>query len=313
MKIHVDEFLKTAKEYSYLPKWFLEARFLGKKKPLQTVIFITDYCNLTCKHCAENSHACTTMKSYEQIKEELTYSYDAGSRFVDFEGGEPILWRDRAYRINDLLYLAKKIGFLSTTITTNAQLPFENLEADSIWASLDGYREYHDEIRGEGTFAKLEKNIATSGHPDVSVNMVVNKRNYKSVLDVIRYAAANPHIKKVSINFHTPYPGTEHMVLDWGTRGKVIDTVIAMKRKGYPIMNSTSGLRMMKKKEFSKQCWISNFILLDGKRLPTCPGKNYGICDACGFSMAGEMHSLWNLMPDTILSGINLRMSAGEL
>lgn len=296
------------KELAYLPIWYFENKIGKREKPLQTVLFITDYCNLKCKHCTESGHARTIMKSYQQIREELEYSYQQGSRFVDFEGGEPTLWRDGDRRLNDLILLAKKIGFFSTTVTTNGQRPFDQLEADSIWVSLDGYKKYHDLIRGEGAFEKLHRNIASCHHPAVSVNMAINKMNYRSVPDVIRYATANPHIRSVSLNFHTPYPGTEHMALDWETRVRVIDRIIRMKREGYAIMNSVSGLNCMKQHNFEKSCWIANFILADGTRLSECPGKAAGICDQCGFSMAGEMNSLMKLRPDTVLAGLRLRM-----
>lgn len=296
------------KNLFYLPMWYFKNVMLKKEKPLQTVLFITDYCNLRCKHCNESGHAGTTMKPYNKIKEELKYAYNEGSRFVDFEGGEPTLWQDGDYRINDLIDLAKKIGFFSTTVTTNGQNPFDNLKADSIWVSVDGFKEYHDMVRGEGTFAKLNKNIAGSNHPAVSINMAINKLNYKSVVDVIKYAQASPHIKSVSLNFHTPYPGTEHMMLDWDKRCRIIDKIIAMKKEGYAIMNSVSGLCAMKKTPSSKYCWVSNFILTDGTRLRTCAGKEAGICDQCGFCMSGEMASVMKLKPDTILAGMKLRM-----
>lgn len=296
------------KEITYLPVWYFENKFLKKKKPLQTVLFLTDYCNLSCKHCSADGHGGTIMKPYGQIREELHYAYEQGSRFVDFEGGEPTLWRDGAYCLNDLILLAKKIGFFSTTVTTNGQIPFGHLKADAIWVSLDGYKKYHDMIRGEGAFEKMDKHIASCHHPAVSVNMAINRLNYRSVPDVIRYASANPHIQSVSLNFHTPYPGTEHMMLDWDTRDRVIRRILRMKKEGYAVMNSVSGLKCMKQRDFKKSCWISNFILTDGTRLAQCPGKTAGICDRCGFSMAGEMASLMKLRPDTVLAGLKLRM-----
>ncbi|MEG2666948.1 MAG: radical SAM protein, partial [Bacteroidales bacterium] len=69
-----------------------------------------------------------------------------------------------SYTVNDLCDLAKKIGFFSTTITTNAQLPFTQSRADSIWVSMDGTGKFHDQIRGEGAFEKMQKNIAGSAH-----------------------------------------------------------------------------------------------------------------------------------------------------
>ncbi|MEG2666509.1 MAG: radical SAM protein, partial [Bacteroidales bacterium] len=111
-----------------------------------------------------------------------------------------------------------------------------------------------------------------------------------------------------SLNFHTPYQGTEDLYIsDYTLRGQIIDEIIALKKEGYPIMNSVSGLKLMKHNKFSKQCWVSNFILPDGTRYEECPGKSAGVCDSCGFCMAGEMHSVYTFKFDTILAGLKLR------
>ena len=248
------------------------------------------------------------IKTYGQIKEELEYSYRSGSRFVDFEGGEPTLWHDGDKDLNSLIRLSKEIGFYSATITTNALLPFAGSEADSIWVSLDGLGDYHDEIRGKGVFDRLVKNIEEAHHPRISVNMVINSLNYLSVEETIEFAKTNPHIQSISLNFHNPYPGTEHLFLDWETRGKVIDRIIQMKKAGYPIMNSVSGLKLMKHSKFKKECWVTNFILADGRRLSECAGKHADMCDTCGLSMSGEMRSVFTLKPYTIFAGMKLRM-----
>ena len=275
---------------------------------MQTVIFISDRCNLTCKHCTVYQLKNPITKSYETVREELEYSYKQGSRFVDFEGGEPTLWKDGDKDLNSLIRLAKEIGFYSTTITTNAQLPFAGSEADSIWVSLDGLGDYHDQIRGKGAFERLEKHIETAKHPRLSVNMVINAWNYPSVEETIEYVKNSPYIQSISLNFHTPYPGTEYLFLDWDKRSEVIDLIIGKKKAGYPIMNSVSGLKLMKHNDFSKQCWVTNFILSDGTRLTECAGKTAGVCDQCGLSMAGEMNSVFRLKPDTIFAGLSLRM-----
>ena len=104
--------MKSLRSFLYLPAWFVKTRIFGKKIPLQTVLFISDQCNLRCKHCCVYAQKSITKKSYEQIKEELQYAYGLGSRFVDFEGGEPTLWRDGEHDLNSLIRLAKEIGFL---------------------------------------------------------------------------------------------------------------------------------------------------------------------------------------------------------
>jgi MoaA/NifB/PqqE/SkfB family radical SAM enzyme len=227
---------------------------------------------------------------------------------VDFEGGEPTLWRDGSRNLNDLISLSKEVGFYSATVTTNAQLPFHDCQADSIWVSLDGLGQYHDQIRGQGAFDKLVKNIENSGHPRLSVNMVINKLNYESVTETIEFASNNPHIKSISLNFHTPFAGTEDLFLDWDTRRQVIDEIIALKKKGRQIMNSVSGLKLMKGVDYEKRCWVTNFIMADGRRLAECQGREALVCDRCGFCMAGEMRSVFHFKPDTILAGLKLRV-----
>lgn len=295
------------KQLIYLPWWFCQAKFLGRKKPLQTVLFISDRCNLQCKHCSvyqkENQHNMT----FEQVREHLLYSYNLGSRFVDFEGGETMIWRDGEKNINDLIDLAKQIGFFSATITTNAQLPFAGCRADSIWVSLDGIGTYHEAVRGKGTFARLEQNIAACKHPHLSVNMVVNTLNYEVVDETIEYARNNPAIEMISVNFHTPFPGTEYLVIDKELRNRIIDKVIDYKRKGYPIMNSISGLKKMQRLDFKNRCWVTNFIYPDGSR-GNCVGMGTDTCKECGFCMAGEMASVFNFCPDTIFAGLKLRL-----
>jgi len=292
----------------YLPFWFFKAFVLRKHMPLQTVLFITDYCNLSCKHCTQSGHSGTVMKPYKQISEELEYAFEKGARFVDFEGGEPLLWRDGERTIDDLVRLSKAIGFFSVTVTTNGQFPLAHCAADSIWVSVDGTREIHDAIRGGGTFEVLDRNIRHSGHKDLSINMTINRINRDAVIDVVAYAKENPGIKSVSLNFHTPYPGVEDLMLSWEERCRVIDEIIKLKRGGYPVMNSRSGLKIMKKRDFKKACWLSSFILADGTKLAECPGQSLGVCGDCGFCMAGETYCVLRLKPDTVISAMKLRV-----
>lgn len=303
---------KLLSHYSYLAFWFVRARFLGRRAPLQTVLFITDKCNLRCKHCSVYGSAGYKQRSYEDILSDMRYSYEQGSRFIDLEGGEPTLWKEGERTINDIINAAIDMGFFSVTVTTNAQQDFSWIRPQSIWVSMDGVGEYHDRIRGEGTFARLEENIKNSGFKHICVNMVVNTLNYESLDAAMEYAKNNPAIEQISINFHTPYPGTEYLMLPNEKKIEIIDRVIQYKKKGYPIMNSYSGLKLMKqntlgKIELGKECFVTNFIYTDGKR-GLCLGYGTEQCRVCGFCMAGEMKSVFNFKPDTILSGFKLRM-----
>ena len=309
---------------AYLAQWYLRA-LLGRRTPLQSVIFILDRCNLRCKHCSVYELEHPRSKSLAEIREELEDCYRAGSRFVDFEGGELYLWRDRRisedgqtpereYTINDVLDAAHEIGFYSATITTNAQIPFNGSHADQVFVSMDGVGKYHDDIRGEGTFARLEKHIHDfHREKPVCVNMVINNRNYSSLEETLEYVRRNPDIDQIALNFHTPFKETEELYLDNEIRNRLIDMLIEYKRRGYPIMNTIGGLRAMKVHGdhvicTDRYCWITNFIFSDGSRSPKCMGFTHGVCDRCGFSMGGEMYSLFHLNPETILAGMKLRI-----
>jgi len=314
--------IQRLKQFGYLAGWQLRT-WLGRKAPLQSVIFILDQCNLRCKHCSVYAISTPRIKTLAQIRKELEYCYQSGSRFVDFEGGELYLWKDKTegdkvYDINDVIDLAHRIGFWNVTITTNAQLPFVGTHADQVWVSMDGIRQWHDEIRGKGAFERLEKHITqygTSKHQaPVCVNMVINNLNYPCVEETLEYVKAHPHIDQISVNFHTPFSETEELFLDPEIRNNIIDKLIAYKRKGYPIMNSISGLQAMKMvggktRCTDKYCWITNFIFSDGSRAPKCMGYTHQVCDRCGFSMGGEMYAMQHFKPDTLRSGLKLRTS----
>lgn len=299
----------------YLIKWFLGAKFFGKKKPLQSVIFVSDKCNLRCKHCSVYNNEPIT-KSFEQLKEEMRYCYALGSRFIDFEGGETTLWQDKDKDINSLIECAKQMGFYSCTITTNAQKDFENSKADSIWVSLDGVGEVHEKVRGVGTFKRLEKNIQNSHYMNVSVNMAINTLNAEDVENVIEYVRKSPYIKSISLNFHTPFPKTEYLTIDKNKKIEILKKIISYKQKNYPIMNSMAGLKTMLRfyegkisaEKFASCCWVTNFVFTDGTKLPQCAGKEYDACKECGFGMGSEMLSLFSFSPSTILAGLKLRL-----
>lgn len=293
----------------YLAWWYFQVRFLNKKKPLQTVLFINNECNLRCKHCCIDKDSQKIKKSYEQIKEELEYSYKLGSRFVDFEGGEPTLWKEKDNNINDLILLAKKIGFFSTTVTTNAQNDFSWLNTDSIWVSIDGFEKYHDSIRGENSFKKAIENIekyGKTGKNNLSINMVINSLNEKSVEDTIKFAKNNPYINSISLNFHMPYFDTENLCTK--NKNEIIDRIIELKKQGYPIMNTFNGLKNLKKSQNGKYCWITNFIMPNGEKLNQCQGKENNMCENCGLGMATEMKNIYNFSLETIFAGIKLRL-----
>ena len=310
----------SVSKLAYLAWWQIRA-WAGRRAPLQSVIFILDKCNLRCKHCSVYAIDKPRIKTFGEICEELEDCYRAGSRFVDFEGGELYLWRDGDKDINSVIDAAHTIGFWNVTITTNGQLPFTGSHADQIWVSMDGVGDRHDEIRGQGTFKRLEDNIRLYAESiphrkaDVSVNMVINRLNYTCLEETLEYVKNSPYISQISVNFHTPFKETESLFLPEDIRNLLIDKLLDYKRRGYPIMNTYSGLKMMKMRNVvtlcgNGSCWMTNFIFSDGSRAPKCMGYTHDVCDRCGFSMGGEMYSVMHFRPDTLLGGMRLRLKS---
>jgi MoaA/NifB/PqqE/SkfB family radical SAM enzyme len=172
--------------------------------------------------------------------------------------------------------------------------------------------EAHDATRGKGTWRRMMENIDASDFPNLNVNMTVTTLNYKDVEEVVRFVAAHPQLKKISVSFYTPYEGRE-LLLDAKTRSEVLDTLLRLKREGLPLMNSKTGLKLMRdplKVSKQRQCWVSNFVMTDGTWLNACPGESAGICDECGFGMGAEMSLLFKLHPEMVMAGLSVRASS---
>ena len=99
--------LKSFLEFS---TYGLKTIFFKNTNPILATIILTDYCNLTCKHCAVNNIN-KIIHPYEEIKKEMINLYNEGVRILFFCGGETLLWNDKGKDVKDLIREAKEIGF----------------------------------------------------------------------------------------------------------------------------------------------------------------------------------------------------------
>ena len=290
--------MKALLQLFYLGWWFFRARFLGRRKPLQSVVFVTNGCNSTCRHCTH----CTKpegfyCKSFADIEKDLDYCYGQGARMLDIEGVYLSQWKDGELQVNDIFSLAKSKGFfsISTMVPAADYVAWQALQAkvDVLWVSVMGIQD-----------CTLLENLQ-----ETSLYMVVNNENYQELPAVLEFLQQHKAIQQIAFNFHTPFAETEQLALSQQQREEVINQLIAYKRRGYRIMNSISGLKNMLSLGFKRHCWICNFIYCDGRQSPQCiDNLDSGICQHCGFSMAGEMNAVFSCKPDTILAGIGVRL-----
>ena len=174
-------------------------------------IYLTQACNLRCKHCF--------MLSGVKLKNELTAVQwknvlkdfkSIGGEYVTFTGGEVLMNPD----FEDIVKYASSIG-LSVTILSNGVLWTDKL-IDSLYGyvnqiqiSLDGINEQTNaSVRGKGIFDKVVENIikiANRGYR-TSVATTFTLENlteetkflYSKLVDEIREKTSNPIFFKIS-------------------------------------------------------------------------------------------------------------------
>ncbi|MEQ8820179.1 MAG: PqqD family peptide modification chaperone [Sumerlaeia bacterium] len=145
-------------------------------------IYVTDQCNLQCKHCyvVMGNMPKTKLSTTDVFRLLDEYMDLRGECVVNITGGEPFLRKD----ILDIIEKAlQRTRFV--TVTTNAMLiKDEQMERLAklpvrIQVSLDGpSAEIHDFVRGQGSFAKtwaaIER-LGALGAPDVIISTTLTR------------------------------------------------------------------------------------------------------------------------------------------
>lgn len=260
------------------------------KKPILGTIILTDYCNLSCKHCAVNNIN-KVMYPFKDIVDEMHKFYNEGIRILFFCGGETLTWKDENFTIRDLIKEAKKIGFLIVNIVTNGTIDLDIPEADVIFLSLDGTKETHNLIRGD-TFATILHNVSKANTSNICVYMAVNNINYMDIEPLCKLVKETPNLNSISFNFHTPYEGTEFLSLTKEQKMQAVNSIKAMIRNGYPIFNLYSALDYYLQNKWERPCY--QCIVSENKKRFIC-GRCVeidGLCEKCGYLFAIEFSLL---------------------
>ena len=298
------------KEASWYVRTGWECFVLGRRKPFFAGIPVTDRCNLHCVHCVV-AHAGRGDHSIQQIGEWMRLLYGRGARFLSLQGGEAFGWGNGDLRLDEVIRLARKIGYFRVAAVTNGTYPIEST-ADLVWVSIDGLDGCHDRIRGAGTFAALRKNLDRSSHPRIMANMTVNRLNRQDVGRVARFAAEHPKLSGVSFNLHTPYQGVEDLALDAGERSEVCSEIIRLKESGFPVLNTRAGLDLLRSGKYQRPVWAIQMVE-QGKVFECCWGREQpGVCQKCGYGVIAELSLLSRFRPGSILHALRTFAARGS-
>lgn len=310
MRTNDEQILKTA----HLPwpidfsLFLFQRKILKRKLPLLASFKVTYRCNLFCRACPfhlrtdeDNSQMSwnTAVRALENLRR-------LGTRIVVFEGGEPMLWRDGSYNLNDLVSFAKKL-FLCVAVTTNGTLPLD-VPSDILWVSLDGLKETHDNLRSN-SYDRIWSNIVNSKHPRVFVHCTLNRHNWKNIEPLVKLVKQTPSLKGMTVQFFYPFnQGEDDLSLLPEERRAVIEKLLKIKKAGLPILNSPGRLKGMIDNRWKCHDDILINVDPDGTITKGCYVKNRGKinCDACGFTPVAEASGALDLIPGSIYAGWKL-------
>jgi radical SAM protein with 4Fe4S-binding SPASM domain len=140
---------------------------------------ITDRCNLRCRHCyiGEGFHQDVPLeKIYKVLKE---FEEIQGLRLL-LSGGEPLL-HAHFWKMNEVL---REYPFRSVLLSNGTLISKDiakKLRVHEVQVSLDGMKEGHESIRGEGTFEKTLQAIDNLQEANIRVSIatMIHRRNLK--------------------------------------------------------------------------------------------------------------------------------------
>lgn len=243
---------------------FAKARFLGARVPLVVSIVVTNRCNYSCGYCDRWDGRGTRLTTHQMIAI-LDEMAAMGTRRVIFTGGEPLIRKD----IFDLINRSKTHGF-KVNVNSNGTLVPRFMDKlahiNGLTISIDGDRDVHDHVRGEGAFdAAVAALRAAREYPHIKLRLtaVISRVSIgaeDALLDIARREGVEVFFQPGEHRRLGGDHGLNPLAAPLGRYRETIDHLLREKAAGAPIANSESGLRFLRS-------WP------DGAALPCAGGK----------------------------------------
>jgi len=210
--------------------------------------------------------------SLEQEKVILKQIYDSGACGIAFEGGEPLLRDD----LVEILAFSRSLP-LHTSLITNGTLLESRIDEISpyingaIYVSLDGLEKTHDAIRGVGgCFRKAVRGImAAREKVSVTINTTIMAENLNEIEDIVKLAKELGARISVAVSYE--YCNAKASTPTTVEIAKIAKKLIEMKKNGYPLVHSTSYLKVLsKEKNWKCKPWALINVSPEGKLVLPC-------------------------------------------
>ncbi len=223
---------------------FLKVRLLGKRVPLLVGWAVTGRCNRNCFYC--NARTCGRELNEGEALSLLDQLAVAGTKLVQFTGGEPLLRED----IGRLVRYAKSKG-LMVNLSSNGTFVPERIDeiaaVDVLNLSLEGPQDVHDAMRGQGSHPEVMRALEAARKSGLKVRLCATLAAMN--LDVTDYLSEIAREYSVRVLFQPAIAmkrqdgQTEAFAASPEAFQRKIDDLIARKKQGaFWIGNSLSSL-----------------------------------------------------------------------
>lgn len=234
-------------------------------KPPYVYLKITERCNSRCRHChirkAKNDTKELDTNQWKCII--LKLKKWIGPFYLKISGGEPFLRED----LFEIINFAHSKHIFTSVITNGSLLPirFEELSKSNLsrlTISLDGVTaETHDFFRGSGSFKRIIPSINILKKENkrnliVTINSVMSEQNFHELPALVKFVQNNKlqgifftallwrmFYKK---NFNRGFLDDPLWPKDYEKVKKILEELIQLKKKGYPIINSIKHFQLIK-------------------------------------------------------------------
>lgn len=157
-------------------------------------IELTNYCNLSCKHCMQDKNSAIQYLSYTLMEKIIKEAALYGFNLFSFTGGEPTQHPD----FEKIISLTAKNGYYYTMITNglNFLQAYRAILSTKdklrmLYFSLDGAtQKSHDGIRGDGSFVSLMEAMDLCVKKNIlfAVQTVVTKFNCEQIREIMLFS-----------------------------------------------------------------------------------------------------------------------------
>lgn len=236
--------------------------------------------------------------TWERLLDALQNAWSRGFRELYLSGGEPMLWRDGGYTLEDAIVEAKRIGFFHVHVYTNGTFGLDT-SADLVWVSMDGLPGTFERRRGN-YFHRVERAVREGPRPKVAVIYVIDRNTANGIEPFLRWVRETKFpVIGVMFYFHTPYYGRDELFLTAGERAPIIDRLIGCLRAGLPVLNSRAGLLALRSGDWPRRLPVAYVADVDGEH--ACCRASDDICVDCGYAACTELTEFQRLRPSAVL------------